>query len=289
GDPVDSHHAAPARERRAHRVRLVAPDERDGADRRPPDRDRPWTADRRHERRRLRRARFEGHRACAHADARKARRRRRAPRRHRRAHGRRLPRGERAQGRSGRRGRRRCVCRAARARAAPGVARRSVHGHHTRRARVRARGDGGGSGMTAATLSRATVGDGGVTQARVVRSEWTKLWSVRATRWSLLVATVLTIGFPILASSIISSHWGSRSPHDRLHFNPLDPALIGSQIAQLAIGVLGVLVISSEYSTGMIRATLTAVPKRLPVLWAKAGVFAVVTFALMLPSVLIAL
>ncbi|HZP71774.1 MAG TPA: hypothetical protein VFA97_00195 [Gaiellaceae bacterium] len=142
--------------------------------------------------------------------------------------------------------------------------------------------------MTAATLSRATVGDGGVTQARVVRSEWTKLWSVRATRWSLLVATVLTIGFPILASSIISSHWGSRSPHDRLHFNPLDPALIGSQIAQLAIGVLGVLVISSEYSTGMIRATLTAVPKRLPVLWAKAGVFAVVTFALMLPSVLIA-
>jgi ABC-type transport system involved in multi-copper enzyme maturation permease subunit len=64
--------------------------------------------------------------------------------------------------------------------------------------------------------------------------------------------------------------------------------LIGSQIAQLAIGILGVLVISAEYSTGMIRATFTAVPKRLPVLWAKAIVFAVVTFVLMLPSVLIA-
>ena len=52
--------------------------------------------------------------------------------------------------------------------------------------------------------------------------------------------------------------------------------------------MLGVLVITGEYSTGMIRATFTAVPKRLPVLWAKALVFALVTFALMLPSVLIA-
>ena len=128
----------------------------------------------------------------------------------------------------------------------------------------------------------------GVTLGRVLRAEWTKFWTVRSTRWSLLVATVLTIGFPILASTVISSHWGSRSPGERLRFNPLDPALVGSQIAQLAIGVLGVLVISSEYSTGMIRASLTAVPKRLPVLWAKAAVFAVVTFGLMLPSVLVA-
>jgi ABC-2 type transport system permease protein len=52
--------------------------------------------------------------------------------------------------------------------------------------------------------------------------------------------------------------------------------------------VLGVLVITGEYSTGMIRATLIAVPKRLPVLWAKAGVFGLVVFGLMLPSVLIA-
>jgi ABC-type transport system involved in multi-copper enzyme maturation permease subunit len=129
---------------------------------------------------------------------------------------------------------------------------------------------------------------GKVTQARVILSEWTKLRSVRSTRWSLFVATLLTIGFPILASTVISTHWGTRSPADRAGFNPLDPALIGSQIAQLAIGILGVLVISAEYSTGMIRATFTAVPKRLPVLWAKAIVFAAVTFALMLPSVLIA-
>ena len=94
---------------------------------------------------------------------------------------------------------------------------------------------------------------------------------------------MLTIGFPILASALISSHWGQRSPSDRAHFHPLDVGLVGSQIAQLAIGVLGVLVISGEYSTGMIRASFTAVPKRLPVLWAKALVFAVVTFVLMLP------
>jgi hypothetical protein len=127
-----------------------------------------------------------------------------------------------------------------------------------------------------------------VTQARVVRSEWTKFWTVRSTKWSLLVATVLTIGFPVLAATVISTHWGSRSPHERAHFNPLDPALVGAQIAQLAIGILGILVVTGEYSTGMIRASLTAVPKRLPVLWAKAGVFAVVTFVLMLPAVLIA-
>ena len=95
----------------------------------------------------------------------------------------------------------------------------------------------------------------------MIVSEWTKLRSVRSTRWSLLAATVLTIGFPILASTVISSHWGSRSPADRAHFNPLDPALIGSQIAQLAIAVLGVLVITGEYSTGMIRASFTAVPE----------------------------
>jgi ABC-2 type transport system permease protein len=128
----------------------------------------------------------------------------------------------------------------------------------------------------------------GVTQARVIHSEWTKLRSLRSTRWSLFVATVLTIGFPILASAVVSAHWGHRSPSDRAHFHALDVSLIGSQIAQLAIGVLGVLVISGEYSTGMIRASFTAVPKRLPVLWAKTIVFAVVTFALMLPAVLIA-
>ena len=128
----------------------------------------------------------------------------------------------------------------------------------------------------------------GVKQGRVALSEWTKLRSVRSTRWSLLAATVLTIGLPILFAFVVSSHWGHMSLRERSHRHPLDIALAGVNISQLAIGVLGVLVITGEYSTGMIRASFTAVPRRLPVLWAKTGVFAVVAFVLMVPSVLIA-
>ncbi|HZO34835.1 MAG TPA: hypothetical protein VFB17_07140 [Gaiellaceae bacterium] len=129
---------------------------------------------------------------------------------------------------------------------------------------------------------------GRVTQARVVHSEWTKLITLRSTLWSLFTAIVLTIGLPALFAAVTSSHWGSMSPHDRADRHPLDIALAGVNLSQLAIGVLGVLVITGEYSTGMIRASLTAVPKRLPVLWAKTAVYAVVTFVLMLPCVLAA-
>jgi hypothetical protein len=78
------------------------------------------------------------------------------------------------------------------------------------------------------------------------------------------------------------------SASERADRHPLDIALAGVNVSQLAIAVLGVLVITGEYSTGMIRASFAAVPKRLPVLWAKAIVFGVVSFLLMLPSVLIA-
>jgi len=136
-------------------------------------------------------------------------------------------------------------------------------------------------------LPRLTV-RGRVTQAHVLRSEWTKLVSLRSTRWSLLVATLLTVALPALFAAVTSSHWGGMSAHDRANRHPLDIALAGVNLSQLAIGVLGVLVITGEYSTGMIRASLTAVPKRLPVLWAKLAVYAVVSFVLMLPCVVIA-
>ena len=129
---------------------------------------------------------------------------------------------------------------------------------------------------------------GRVTQARVIRSEWTKLHSLRSTRWSLAVAFLLTIALPVLFAAVTSSHWGSMGPRERADRHPLDIALAGVNLSQLAIAVLGVLVITGEYSTGMIRASFTAVPKRLPVLWAKTAVFAVVTFVLMLPPVVIA-
>ena len=140
--------------------------------------------------------------------------------------------------------------------------------------------------MSTTALPRLTH-SGRVTQARVVRSEWTKLVTLRSTRWSLGVGVFLTIAFPVLFAAITSSHWGTLSPHERASRHPLDIALAGVNVAQLAIAVLGVLVISGEYSTGMIRATFTAVPKRLPVLWGKAVIFAAVTFALTLPAVVI--
>ena len=131
---------------------------------------------------------------------------------------------------------------------------------------------------------------GRVTQARVALSEWTKLRSLRSTRWSLLVAVVLTIGLPLLFATVLSSRWGQIGPLERAdHYrHRLDISLAGVNVSQLAIAVLGVLLITGEYSTGMIRATLTAAPRRLPVLWGKAMVYMLTVFALMLPSVLIA-
>ena len=126
-----------------------------------------------------------------------------------------------------------------------------------------------------------------VTQGRVFMSEWTKLRSVRSTRYALLAAVVLTIALAAIASTVIVTHWTGMDPAERANFNPLEASMVGLNFAQLAIGVLGVLVISAEYSTGMIRSSFSAVPRRLPVLWAKAGVFAGVTLVLMVPAVLV--
>jgi ABC-2 type transport system permease protein len=128
---------------------------------------------------------------------------------------------------------------------------------------------------------------GRVTQARVALSEWTKLRSVRSTRYSLVAAVLFTIGLAALACAVVAHHYPSMSAQDKADFHPLEVNLVGVQLAQLAIGILGILVITAEYSTGMIRASITAVPKRLPVLWGKALVYGLVTAALMIPAVLI--
>ncbi|MDX6408105.1 MAG: type transport system permease protein [Gaiellaceae bacterium] len=129
---------------------------------------------------------------------------------------------------------------------------------------------------------------GRVTQMRVAVSEWTKLRSVRSTRYSLLAAVLFTIGLAALACAVVAHHYPQMTLSEQADFHPLELNLVGVQLAQLAIGILGILVITAEYSTGMIRASMTAVPKRLPVLWAKALVYGLVTAALMIPAVLIA-
>jgi hypothetical protein len=121
-----------------------------------------------------------------------------------------------------------------------------------------------------------------VTQARVLRSEWTKLRTQPSAGWSLLSAAVLIIGFGILYSLLREA----RPPHGAAAgaFDPAAVSLAGVQLAQIAAGVLGVLLISSEYASGLIRTSFAAVPRRLPVLWGKAGLLAAATVAVSLPA-----
>lgn len=113
-----------------------------------------------------------------------------------------------------------------------------------------------------------------VTQARVLRSEWTKFRSLRSTVITLLVAVALTIGLGALFAAVTASQFANFDPAEQAQFNPVTVSLGGITFSQLAVGVLGVLLMSGEYSTGMIRASLTVVPRRLPVLWGKLAVFA---------------
>lgn len=140
--------------------------------------------------------------------------------------------------------------------------------------------------MSAATLPLQGSAGPRVTQLRVIRSEWTKLRSLRSTVFSLLAAVVFVVGLSVLVPSVIVGHWPPRDPGEAAGFDPTTRSLAGVFLAQLAIGVLGVLLLSGEYATGMIRATFAAVPTRLPVLWAKTAVFAATTLVLTVPAVL---
>jgi ABC-type transport system involved in multi-copper enzyme maturation permease subunit len=128
--------------------------------------------------------------------------------------------------------------------------------------------------MTTATLPYR------VTPARVLRSEWHKLWTLRST-WITLIATgLLTVA---MGAGLAAAYDGSgEDGMDTVLF-----ILLGTQFATINLGVLGILATAGEYSTGQIRATMTAVPRRLPVLWSKAAVLAAITFPLTLLTNLI--
>jgi ABC-2 type transport system permease protein len=115
--------------------------------------------------------------------------------------------------------------------------------------------------------------------ANVLRSEFTKLRSVRSTYWTLFAAVIFTLGLSVIASIVVSGNYASFSPGRQADFEPTQLSLGGLNLAQIAIGVLGVLTITSEYGTGMIRATLSAVPQRRMMLAAKALVFAATALA----------
>jgi ABC-2 type transport system permease protein len=117
-----------------------------------------------------------------------------------------------------------------------------------------------------------------MTSAGLLRAEWTKIRSVQSTVWSMLAFVVVAIGFSTLIATVINSTWnkpGNHPNHARLLSDPTSVIFgAGIGLGQLAIAVLGVIVITSEYSTGAIRASLLAVPHRIPMLVAKALVWA---------------
>lgn len=136
--------------------------------------------------------------------------------------------------------------------------------------------------MTAATAQTPSAATGSE-QPRAIflhalRSEWTKLWTVRSTYWTLLAAVVVTVGYAALISGGVASSMDSMPEQARANMpSPLVFSLFGVQLGQLVLAVLGVLVISSEYRTGMIRSSLVAVPQRMRFLFAKVLPFTFVT------------
>lgn len=115
------------------------------------------------------------------------------------------------------------------------------------------------------SVSKATFGG-------ALRAEFTKIRSLRSTYWALLVMIVLTVGLGAVAS------YTTTTSHQGPFFDPASWSLGGLVLSQLVIGALGALVITSEYSTGMIRTSLTVLPQRGLLVAAKVAVFAAVAF-----------
>jgi ABC-type transport system involved in multi-copper enzyme maturation permease subunit len=114
-----------------------------------------------------------------------------------------------------------------------------------------------------------------------IGSEFTKMRSVRSTYWSLILVVVASLAWTIADCAGTAAHWASTSPQARAGLDPTQDSLLGLGLfGLLIISVLGALAITSEYSTGMIRTSLTVMPRRGVVYAAKAIVLAVVTLTL---------
>jgi ABC-2 type transport system permease protein len=104
----------------------------------------------------------------------------------------------------------------------------------------------------------------------IMKMEWLKLRSVRSTWWIMAVFAAGLIGLAMLLLG--TKHWAQMSAADRASWDPTEEGYVGLALGQLLLGALGVLVITAEYSSGSIRSTLAAVPRRSRVLAAKAAV-----------------
>ncbi len=108
-----------------------------------------------------------------------------------------------------------------------------------------------------------------VTIASVTRAEWIKFRTVRSTATGYLVTFALTIGIGALIATAIRGRWQTMDPLAKLAFDPVATSLGGTLFAQFAVGVIGILFITSEYATGSIRTTLAATPRRVQLVVAK--------------------
>jgi len=176
------------------------------------------------------------------------------------------------------------------------------YGQNHRPAEPVAAGARAGKGVTTAgTAERAPVrpapaqwvrpafhADTKVTILRVLHSEWTKLTSVRSTAWTLLAAVILTIGAGDFACWTAVSPWVATYNATGSSFDPVVQSIVGAYLAEVAIGVLGVLTITGEYATGMIRTSFVMVPVRLFVLYCKVAVFAVTSFVVAGAAIVVA-
>jgi len=113
-----------------------------------------------------------------------------------------------------------------------------------------------------------------------LRSEFTKIRSVRSTYWTMLVLLVVCIGIGALVTSLTAGHWNSAGPGQRAGFSPTRNSLVGLYFGQFVIVVLGALTITAEYSTGMIRTSLTAMPRRGIFYLAKAAIFTAIALVI---------
>ncbi|MGY0025017.1 ABC transporter permease [Streptomyces sp. cg35] len=109
-----------------------------------------------------------------------------------------------------------------------------------------------------------------VTPRRVLTSEWHKFRTLRSTWWTLGLAAALVVTVGLVM--------GSTYDGDDANIDTVVFTLFGTQLSQICVAVLGILITASEYSTGLVRATMAAVPRRLPVLWSKAAVFTACAF-----------
>jgi len=133
------------------------------------------------------------------------------------------------------------------------------------------------------TLPDAGAGSGHANFGRLLLAEWTKLRSVRSTYWSLIALVIVALLFSWLIPFLLVHHWDQTDPASRANVvnDPIASIMgAGMYFGQLAVAVLGVMVTTSEYSTGMIRSTLLASPHRTRMLAAKSVVFTVLALVI---------